>query len=41
MEQSLMPLVAEQIEKLLTWFAVGFHAQLEVVLRSLCSFPAA
>lgn len=36
-----MPLAAEQIGKLLSWFAVGCHAQLEVVLRSLCSFPSA
>lgn len=41
MEQNIMPPAAEQIEKLLSWFVVGFHAQLEVVLRSLCSFPGA
>jgi len=41
MEQSIMPLVAEQIEKLLRWFVVGFHAQVEVVPRSLCSFLGA
>lgn len=41
MEQNIKPPAAEQIEKLLSWFVVGLHTQLEVVPRSLCSFPGA
>lgn len=41
MEQNIMPPAAEQIGELLSWYVVGFHARLEVVLRSLCSLPGA
>lgn len=41
LEQNMMSLAADQIEKLLIQFVVGFHAWLEVVLRSVYSIPGA
>lgn len=40
-EQHIMPLATGQIQQLLSWFVVGLHVQLEVVLRSMCSLPGA